>query len=148
MPSPKLPSRTGNDTLPSDFGPLFEAGKMTRMRRFAIRAGPTRFAAMVGIGAMLVSVSATAFLEWLLGFPAYQFWGGIVIGFAMPLIIATPIAAVFAKLMIDVDNARRSAERLAAIDPLTGAYNRRRFFLLAETEFNRAGRLVSRSRSC
>jgi diguanylate cyclase (GGDEF)-like protein len=76
----------------------------------------------------------------LLEFPPRMFWSGIGIGFLVPSVVAPPLGWVFAKLMIQLDDARKIAERLATTDPLTGVFNRRRFLELAEGELERGKR--------
>ena len=55
-------------------------------------------------------------------------------------VFAAAIASTFAFLLLHKDRAEAEAVRLATIDPLTGAYNRRTFHEIAERELSRARR--------
>jgi diguanylate cyclase (GGDEF)-like protein len=82
-----------------------------------------------GVGAMLVADPLRGFTE-----PS---------GFAAATLLAAfaaAIASTFAFLLLHRDRAAGEAARLATIDPLTGAYNRRTFHEIAERELSRARR--------
>lgn len=64
-------------------------------------------------------------------------------GFAASTLLAAfaaAIASTFAFLLLHKDRAESEAARLATMDPLTGAYNRRTFHEIAERELSRARR--------
>lgn len=56
------------------------------------------------------------------------------------LAASAALASSFAFLLMQKDRADREARRLATLDPLTGAYNRRTFHEIAEREMSRARR--------
>jgi diguanylate cyclase (GGDEF)-like protein len=106
-----------------------------------IRLRPIPFAVLVGVISATVSVSVTAGVSLLAQIPARIFWVNVGIAVCVPTMVAPPIAWLVATLMLEVDEAREIAERLAITDPLTGVFNRRQFLTLAESEFARAARL-------
>ncbi len=84
---------------------------------------------MRGIGAAFVADAVETVLR-----PA-----GFTAGLAMAA-FAAGIAATLAFLLLHKERAEGEAQRLATMDPLTGAYNRRTFHEIAEREMARARR--------
>jgi diguanylate cyclase (GGDEF)-like protein len=82
-----------------------------------------------GMGAMFVADPMRGFEE--------------PVGFAASTLLAAyaaAIASTFAFLLLQKDRAEAEAARLATMDPLTGAYNRRSFHEIAERELSRVRR--------
>jgi diguanylate cyclase (GGDEF)-like protein len=129
------------ELLASDFEKLVGGSTVEIKKRVrTLRSRPAKFAALVGLIAVAVSVPLTALVMSVLEFPPRMFWSGIGIGTLVPSLVAPPLGWVFAKLMIELDDARKIAERLATTDSLTGVFNRRRFLELAEGELERGKR--------
>ncbi len=113
---------------------------MTRLLRFILTL--PRWGAIAGITlvAVVVSLSLTAMAHLLLDSPeGSQF---VVVSFvlagAIPLLVAGPVAHVIVGLLHTVDAARKESQRLASVDLLTGALNRRRFVELGERVWGRS----------
>jgi diguanylate cyclase (GGDEF)-like protein len=103
----------------------------SRARGILIAALCVASAAFVlrGIGAIFSSDPLRGF-EDPMGFAASTLLGAF----------AAAIVATFAFLLLHKDRAEAEAARLATMDPLTGAYNRRTFHEIAEREMSRARR--------
>jgi diguanylate cyclase (GGDEF)-like protein len=82
-----------------------------------------------GIAAVFVSQPVRALLE-----PSGVAAAVVLVG------MAALVAATFGFLLLHQESAQAEATRLATIDPLTGAYNRRTFHEIAEREMSRARR--------
>jgi diguanylate cyclase (GGDEF)-like protein len=65
----------------------------------------------------------------------------ITVGVAVPVIVVMPFASVAIRLVRELDAERAHAMELAAIDPLTGAVNRRRLVELLERDMGLARRM-------
>lgn len=108
-----------------------ESPRGSRARAILIASFGTAGAACVlrGIGAAFVSDPLAGFLA-PSGFAAFTFLAGF----------AAAIASTFGFLLLHKERAEAEARRLATIDPLTGAYNRKTFHEIAERELSRARR--------
>jgi diguanylate cyclase (GGDEF)-like protein len=124
------------------FRPADPRSPIGRMRRWALTAGQSRFCVVITIVTLVVSLLVTALIGQLAALPDRQFWTSLVIGALVPILVAPPVSWIVVKLLYEAENARRIAERLAITDPLTGVFNRRCFFELAEIEFLRSQRLA------
>ena len=62
----------------------------------------------------------------------------LILSGLIPAMLAPPAVWFVIRLMLDADAARSAAERLAVIDPLTLAFNRRHFFEVGARAFDRA----------
>ena len=92
--------------------------------------------ATAGVALLLRGISALLVANPVAGFGAPS-------GFAAALFLATfaaALASTFGFLLLHKERAEAQALRLATIDPLTGAYNRRTFHEIAERELSRARR--------
>ncbi len=107
-------------------GPAGSRARVMLVASFAI-AGAVLV--MRGIGAAFVADAVAAVLR-----PT-----GFAAAFAMAA-FASGIAGTLAFLLLHKERAEGEAQRLATMDPLTGAYNRRTFHEIAEREIARARR--------
>ncbi|MGE5096275.1 MAG: GGDEF domain-containing protein [Betaproteobacteria bacterium] len=72
--------------------------------------------------------------------PGAEAASGGIAGASLLVLFASCIVASFGFLMLHKERAEAEALRLATMDPLTGAYNRRTFHEIAERELSRARR--------
>ena len=108
---------------------LRAAGSKARVMLVASFAIAGTVLVMRGIGAAFVADAVAAVLR-----PT-----GFAAAFAMAA-FASGIAGTLAFLLLHKERAEGEAQRLATLDPLTGAYNRRTFHEIAEREIARARR--------
>ena len=111
------------------------------LRDFFLRTTPLRAAPAVGMVAAAASVLVTV-TALLALFPSIMpmFWIGVALAIAIPMSIAPPIAWTLAHLLSELSSARRTVEKLAVTDVLTGASNRRHLHEVGTREVERARR--------
>ena len=111
------------------------------LRDFFLRTTPLRAALAVGMVAAAASVLVTV-TALLALFPSItpMFWIGVALAVAIPMSIAPPIAWTLAHLLSELSSARRTVEKLAVTDVLTGASNRRHLHEVGTREVERARR--------
>jgi diguanylate cyclase (GGDEF)-like protein len=94
-------------------------------------------AAIVGVSISL-SLAATFASFQVHGLPASGVLSIVAIAIGVPLVVSAPVALVLMRLLRALESARQEAIRLAGIDTLTGALNRRHWLEKAERELTRA----------
>lgn len=110
------------------------------LRRWLLALGPRSVAALAVLLAAPLGALVAAVVLTLAHVPLAA-WGWPLMGAALPATLAAPSAArLLVRLLHELEDAQGEAERLALIDPLTGAHSRRQFFLFAEAEFARSRR--------
>ncbi|MBC7734160.1 MAG: GGDEF domain-containing protein [Bacteriovorax sp.] len=90
---------------------------------------------------MAASTSISLVINALLHRSPNDFWISMVTSAGIPALIAPPVTWLAMRLLIEADDARRAAESMAVTDALTGAFNRRHFFVAGERRFAHARRL-------
>ena len=108
-----------------------QAPKGTRARGIIVASFAT-----AGIACILRGVGAAFVADPLRGFQAPSGFAAIT----FLLAFAAAIASTFGFLILHKERAEAEARRLATMDPLTGAYNRKTFHEIAERELSRARR--------
>ena len=107
--------------------------------RALLLSWPRWLAVTAVTGASVVgSLVATTFLIVLTVKGEPRWFESVVIATVIPLLVATPVSYIVFRMMHELEAARSEALRLASIDLLTGALNRRRFFEVSERELMRA----------
>lgn len=120
-----------------------QAGLHVRALTMLITRVPDRTAVRV-----IAAVTATLSMLGMLVFGALSdtefgphLQQAIAVGVAVPVIVVMPFASVAIQLVRDLDAQRNRAMALAAVDPLTGLYNRRRLAGLMERDLGLARRM-------
>ncbi len=90
---------------------------------------------------MAASTSISLVINALLHRSPNDFWISMVTSAGIPALITPPVTWLAMRLLIEAEDARRAAESMAATDALTGAFNRRHFFITGERRFAHARRL-------
>ena len=108
-----------------------QAPKGTRARAILV----TCFAA-AGVACMLRGVGAVFVADPMRGFSAPTGFAALTLF----VVFGTAVVATFGFLLLHKERAEAEARRLATMDPLTGAYNRKTFHEIAERELSRARR--------
>lgn len=100
--------------------------------------GVAKGVGVITLVSILMSVLAT--------FIAYQITGMrmepivYAVAIAVPVVVAPLASSTVIRLLFELEKAHTRVRTLAVTDELTGAYNRRYFFEIAESEFERAVR--------
>lgn len=142
MRSPSPPIRAATDPTAA-FVPQRAEGVFVRALRLLITRVPDRVAVRV-VAAVCATLSMFGFV--LFGTLADTEIGPylqqvVTVGVAVPVIVVMPFASVAIRLVRELDAERARAMELAAIDPLTGAVNRRRLVELLERDMGLARRM-------
>jgi len=128
---------------PPAAGPSRSEGVFVRALRLLITRVPDRIAVRV-VAAVCAMLSMFGFVlfgalsETELGPYLQQI---ITVGIAVPVIVVMPFASVAIRLVRELDAERTHAMELAAIDALTGLFNRRRLVELLERDLALARRM-------
>ncbi len=100
---------------------------------------PKRWSVTVIVGvSVLLSVSFIGGMAVAFEFELGEALWSIAVAVLVPVLVATPVARVLLDLLHSLEALRAQAQSLANADPLTGAFNRRRFIELAEAHLARA----------
>ena len=110
-------------------------------RAWMVRARPWQVCAGLTLFGMTASTSIALVINALLHRSPHDFWISMVTSAGIPALIAPPVTWLAMRLLIEADDARRAAESMAVTDALTGAFNRRHFFIAGERRFAHARRL-------
>ena len=107
---------------------------MLRRGLWPVCAGLTLFG-------MAASTSILLVINAFLHRSPHDFWISMIASAGIPALIAPPVTWLAMRLLIEAKKARRTAESMAVTDALTGAFNRRHFFIAGEHRFAHARRL-------
>jgi len=100
---------------------------------------PKRWALTVIVGvSVLLSVAFIGGMAVVFEFELGEVVWSLGVAVLVPVLVATPVARVLLDLLHSLEALRAQAQSLANADPLTGAFNRRRFIELAEAHLARA----------
>jgi diguanylate cyclase (GGDEF)-like protein len=100
---------------------------------------PKRWSVAVIVGtSVLLSVAFIGGMAITFRFDAGETIWSLAVAVLVPVVVATPVARVLLDLLHSLEALRAQAQSLANADPLTGAFNRRRFIELAEAHLARA----------
>lgn len=115
--------------------------KLPAVRALIIRLGLCASMWLVTATSVLLSAGTTRLiLEQIPTVSSRFFWAGMMISVCVPLLVAPPTTWLVGRLILRAESGRQRAQRLAMFDPLTGAVNRRQFFLQGQQELARAHR--------
>lgn len=98
------------------------------LRRGMLRLGATRATVVTSMVAVLLSLCVSLLSHVIAGLPTDQYPRTLMMGTAIPAIVAPPITFFVVRFMFEAETARRIAHQLSVTDPLTQAFNRRHFF--------------------
>jgi diguanylate cyclase (GGDEF)-like protein len=105
------------------------------LRAMVLRFGRWKTCVAVTLIGMLASLAMSLVINLLIGRSAHELWVSLLMSAGIPALIAPPVTWLVISLLQDAERARRAAEWLAVTDPLTGAFNRRHFFVVGERRF-------------
>ena len=105
------------------------------LRAMVLRFGRAKACVVVTLIGMLASLAASLLINLLIGRSAHELWVSLLMSAGIPALIAPPVTWLVISLLQDAERARRAAEWLSVTDPLTGAFNRRHFFVVGERRF-------------
>ncbi|MEO8060367.1 MAG: GGDEF domain-containing protein [Burkholderiales bacterium] len=108
------------------------------LRAMVLRFGRAKACVVVTLIGILASLLASLVINLLIGRSPHEFWVSLLMSAGIPALIAPPVTWLVTSLLQDAERARRAAEWLAVTDPLTGAFNRRHFFVVGERRFAQA----------
>ena len=112
-----------------------------RFRAWMLRRGLWPVCAGLTLFGMAASTSISLVINAFLQRSPHDFWISMITSAGIPALIAPPVTWLAMHLLIEAEEARRAAERMAVTDALTGAFNRRHFFIAGERRFDHARRL-------
>ncbi len=102
------------------------------LRAMVLRFGRWKTCVAVTLLGVLASLLASLVINLLIHRPVHELWVSLLMSAGIPLLIAPPVTWLVISLLQDAERARRAAEWLSVTDPLTGAFNRRHFFVVGE----------------
>jgi diguanylate cyclase (GGDEF)-like protein len=105
------------------------------LRAMVLRFGRWKTCVAVTLVGVLASLLASVVINLLIHRPLHDLWVSLLMSAGIPLLIAPPVTWLIVSLLQDAERARRAAEWLSVTDPLTGAFNRRHFFVVGERRF-------------
>lgn len=108
-----------------------------------VRMGRTRALAAITLFSVAASVLVTALLMLALHVPRTAFAGGILIGAAVPLIVAPVASYAYLVLLYELEQAHARLAASVVRDSLTDIYNRRYLMERLATEIDKAARAAS-----
>ena len=148
MVRPTLPSSPVDSSIASSFlDSLWNSppvpGGQTRpaLRTRMLRLGMARVCVAVTFVGMAASTGIALLINLFLHRTPHDLFASLVTSAVIPALIAPPVTWLAMRLLMEAEAARGAAERMAVIDPLTGAFNRRHFFIAGERRFARSQRL-------
>jgi diguanylate cyclase (GGDEF)-like protein len=121
--------------------PVAPAGSTPTLRALMLRLGLRLTCTAFTLLGILVSLSLALVINLFAHRTPHDFWISLLTSVTIPALIAPPVTWLMMRLLLEAESARRSAERLAVTDPLTGAFNRRHFFVVGERRFAHARQL-------
>jgi len=123
------------------FGTLFAAASAIAAHLRAPQGSPARKLLVWSLGIAAAALYLRALAAMLVAAPSAGFAAPGGLGAASLLVVfAACVVATLGFIMLHKERAEAEALRLATIDPLTGAYNRRTFIEIAERELSRVRR--------
>ena len=105
------------------------------LRAMVLRFGRWRSCVAVTLIGMLASLAMALVINLLIHRSSHELWVSLLMSAGIPALIAPPVTWLVVSLLQDAERARRTAEWLSVTDPLTGAFNRRHFFVVGERRF-------------
>ena len=108
------------------------------LRAVVLRFGRWKTCVVVTLIGMLASLGMSLVINLLIQRSSHEFWVSLLMSLGIPALIAPPVTWLVISLLQDAERARRAAEWLSVTDPLTGAFNRRHFFVVGERRFAHA----------
>ncbi|HSI57717.1 MAG TPA: GGDEF domain-containing protein [Ideonella sp.] len=130
---PSTPGAADEQALPAR-----PPAALRHLRRLVLRLGAVKSTLLVALVTSSSSLCITLLANALLPQPPGTIGFSLALSVGIPLTVAPPIAWFIVLVVLEAEAARRTAERLAMTDPLTGAYNRRHFFHVGEQALARA----------
>jgi diguanylate cyclase (GGDEF)-like protein len=108
------------------------------LRAMVLRFGRWKACVVVTLIGMLASLAVSLVINLLIHRSSHELWVSLLMSAGIPALIAPPVTWLVISLLQDAERARRAAEWLSVTDPLTGAFNRRHFFVVGERRFAHA----------
>lgn len=108
------------------------------LRSMLLRFGRWKVCAVVTLIGILASLAMSLVINLAIGRSSHELWVSLLMSAGIPALIAPPVTWLVISLLQDAERARRAAEWLSVTDPLTGAFNRRHFFVVGERRFAHA----------
>jgi diguanylate cyclase (GGDEF)-like protein len=108
------------------------------LRAMVLRFGRWKACVVVTVIGMLASLAVSLVINLLIHRSSHELWVSLLMSAGIPALIAPPVTWLVISLLQDAERARRAAEWLSVTDPLTGAFNRRHFFVVGERRFAHA----------
>ncbi len=108
------------------------------LRAMVLRFGRWKTCAVVTLIGILASLGMALVINLLIHRSSHELWVSLLMSAGIPSLIAPPVTWLVISLLQDAERARRAAEWLSVTDPLTGAFNRRHFFVVGERRFAHA----------
>ena len=105
------------------------------LRAMVLRFGRGRACVVVTLIGIVASLGMSLLINLLIGRSSHELWVSLLMSAGIPALIAPPVTWLVISLLQDAERARRAAEWLSVTDPLTGAFNRRHFFVVGERRF-------------
>jgi len=116
------------------------------LRAMVLRFGRWKACVVVTVIGILASLAMSLVINLLIHRSSHELWVSLLMSAGIPALIAPPVTWLVISLLQDAERARRAAEWLSVTDPLTGAFNRRHFFVVGERRF--AQSLQAREQIC
>ena len=105
------------------------------LRAMVLRFGRGRTCVVVTLIGIVASLGVSLVINLLIHRSSHELWVSLLMSAGIPALIAPPVTWLVISLLQDAERARRAAEWLSVTDPLTGAFNRRHFFVVGERRF-------------
>ena len=105
------------------------------LRAMVLRFGRWKTCAVVTLIGIVASLGMSLVINLLIHRSSHELWVSLLMSAGIPALIAPPVTWLVISLLQDAERARRAAEWLSVTDPLTGAFNRRHFFVVGERRF-------------
>ena len=110
-------------------------GFLPALRARVLRLGPLWTCLAVTLLGVVASLSVSLLINTLIHRSPHDLWVSLLMSGGIPALVGPPLTWLVMSLLRDAETARRTAEWLAVTDPLTGAFNRRHFFIAGERRF-------------
>jgi diguanylate cyclase len=105
------------------------------LRARVLQLGPVWTCTVVTLLGVLASLAVALLVNTMIQRTSHEVWVSLLMSVGIPVLIGPPLTWLVMSLLRDAETARRAAEWLAVTDPLTGAFNRRHFFIAGERRF-------------